>query len=159
MFDVPVTLALKSCVPTVGTEALVGLMLNRTATAATIVTLAEADFVGSATLVAFTVTAAGDGTVAGATKSPLVEIVPHAAPAQPPLTVQVTAVFEAPETFPANCWVLPAATFAVFGVTVIAIGAALTVSVAVLLVTPPFELLIATVNALPLSEIAAAEVV
>ena len=51
----------------VGTEALAGLMLNNMATAATMVTLAEADLVGSATLVAVTVTAAGEGTLAGAT--------------------------------------------------------------------------------------------
>jgi hypothetical protein len=42
---------------------------------------------------------------------------------------------------------------------VIATGVVLTVSVAVLLVTLPAELLIATVNALPLSEIAVAGVV
>jgi len=103
VFEVPVTLAVKSCVPEVGTEALVGLMLNKTATAATIVTFAEADFVGSATLVAFTMIAAGEGTLAGATNCPLVEIVPHATPAQPtPLTVQVMAVFEVPVTVPAN---------------------------------------------------------
>jgi hypothetical protein len=154
VFEVPVTLALKSCVPTVGTEALVGLMLNKTAAAATIVTFAKADFVGSDMLVAFTLTAAGDGTVAGATNNPLLEIVPHTAPVQPtPLTDQVTAVFELPDTFPANCWVLPAINVAMFGVTVIATGVALTVSVAVLLFALPFELLIATVNALPLSEI------
>jgi hypothetical protein len=104
LFEVPVTLAVKSCVPERGTEALVGLMLNKTATAATIVTFAEADFVGSATLVAVTVTTADDGTLAGETYSPLTEIVPHAAPVQPaPLTVQVTAVFEVPLTFPTNC--------------------------------------------------------
>ncbi len=65
MFEVPVTLAVKSCMPEVGTEALVGLMLNKTATAAVMVTFAEADFVGSATLVAFTVTVAGEGTLDG----------------------------------------------------------------------------------------------
>jgi hypothetical protein len=160
VFDVPVTLALKSCVPTVGTEALGGLMLNKTAAATTILKDAEVDLVESATLVAFTVTVAGDGTLAGATNSPFAEMVPHAAPAQPtPLTVQVMAVFEVPDTFPANCWVLPAATVALFGFTVIATGVVLTVSVAVLLVTLPAELLIATVNALPLSEIAVAGVV
>jgi hypothetical protein len=104
VFDVPVTLAVKSCVPAAGTEALVGLMLNKTATAATIVTLAEADLVGSATLVAITVTVAGEGTLAGGTYSPLTEIVPHAAPMQAaPPTTQVTAVFEVPVTFPTNC--------------------------------------------------------
>jgi hypothetical protein len=42
-------------------------MLNKTATAAIIDTPAEADFVGSATLVAFTVTVAGEGTLVGGT--------------------------------------------------------------------------------------------
>ena len=79
-------------------------MLNKTATAATIVTLAEADLVGSAKLVAFTLTAAGVETLAGEMYNPLFEIVPHAAPLQPvPLTLQVTAVFEVPDIFPANC--------------------------------------------------------
>jgi hypothetical protein len=79
-------------------------MLNKTATAATIVTLAEADLVGSAKLVAFTLTAPGVETLAGETYNPMFEIVPHAAPLQPaPLTLQVTAVFEVPVIFPANC--------------------------------------------------------
>lgn len=104
VFEVPVTLALKSCMPEVEREALVGLMLNKTAAAVTTATFAEADLVGSATLVAFTLTAAGDGTLAGATNSPLAEIVPHATPVHPaPLSVQVTAVFEDPVTFPTNC--------------------------------------------------------
>ena len=146
--------------PTVGTEVLIGLMLSKTATAAAMVTLAEADLVGSATLVAFTVTVAGDGTPAGATNSPLVEIVPHAAPVQPtPLTVHVTAVFEEPVIFPANCWVRPTATVALFGLKLIVNDAAFTVSVAVLLVTLLFELLTATLNWLPLSEVAVAGVV
>jgi hypothetical protein len=88
----------------VGTEAVVGLMLNKTATAATIVTLADVDLVGSATLVAFTVTVGGEGTFTGATYIPFTEIVPHPAPVQPaPLTVQVAAVFDVPFTFPTNC--------------------------------------------------------
>jgi N-methylhydantoinase B/oxoprolinase/acetone carboxylase alpha subunit len=79
-------------------------MLNKTASAAAMVTLAEADLVGSATLVAFTVTVAGEGTLAGGTYSPLTEIVPHATSVHPaPLTVQVKAVFEVPVTFPTNC--------------------------------------------------------
>ena len=104
VFEVPVTLAVNSCVPTAGIEALVGLMLNKTAIAAAMVTLAEADLVGSATLVAFTVTVAGEGKLAGAKYSPWVEIVPHAAPVQPELlTDHVTAIFEVPDTFTANC--------------------------------------------------------
>ena len=137
-----------------------GLMLNRTATAATIVTFAEAAFVGSVTLVAFTVTVAGDGTLVGATNSPLLKIVPHAAPAQPtPLTVQVTSVFEVPDAIPANCWVLPALIVATFGFIMTVTGVVLIVSIAGLLVTLPFESLTVTVNALPLSETDVAEVV
>jgi hypothetical protein len=49
----------------VGTEAVVGLMLSRIAAAVTTVMLAEADFVGSAMLVAVTRTVAGEGTLAG----------------------------------------------------------------------------------------------
>ena len=67
MFEVPVTLAVKSCEPAVGTEALVGVIVNRTATAPTIATFAEADLVKSTTLVAFTVTVAGEGTLDGGT--------------------------------------------------------------------------------------------
>jgi N-methylhydantoinase B/oxoprolinase/acetone carboxylase alpha subunit len=79
-------------------------MLNKTATAATIAAFAEADLVGSATLIAFTVTVAGEGTLDGGIYSPLLEIVPHAAPVQPaPLTAHVTAVFEVPVTFGTNC--------------------------------------------------------
>jgi len=54
-------------VPTlaVGTSALVGLMLNKTAAAATMVTLADADLVGFATLVTVTWSVAGEGTLAG----------------------------------------------------------------------------------------------
>jgi len=65
VFVVPVTLAVKESVLAVGTEALVGLILNKTAAAATRVTLAEADLVGSATLVTATLSAAGEGTLAG----------------------------------------------------------------------------------------------
>lgn len=62
---VPVTVAVKESVPAVGTAAFVGLMLSKTATAATRVTLADADLVGSATLVPITLTIAGEGTRAG----------------------------------------------------------------------------------------------
>jgi hypothetical protein len=61
-----VTVAVKESVLAIGTEALVGLMLNKTAVATTAVMLAEADLVGSATLVAVTWSVAGEGTLAGA---------------------------------------------------------------------------------------------
>jgi hypothetical protein len=55
-------------------------------------------------LVAFTVTAIGEDTLAAGTYKPSVEIVPHAAPAQLlPATAHVTAVFEFPVTLPTNC--------------------------------------------------------
>jgi|HubBroStandDraft_3_1064219.scaffolds.fasta_scaffold74890_1 hypothetical protein len=66
VFVVPVTVAVKESVPAVGTEALVGLMLSKTAVAATMEMLAEADLVGSATLVTVTLRVAGAGTPAGA---------------------------------------------------------------------------------------------
>jgi hypothetical protein len=62
---VPVTVAVKEPTLPVGTEALVGLMLSKTAAAATMVTLADADLVGSATLVTVTWSVAVDGTLAG----------------------------------------------------------------------------------------------
>jgi hypothetical protein len=69
-----------------------------------IVTLELFDLVGSATEVAVTATWAGLGTVTGAVKKPLDEIEPQVAPEQPaPLSVQVTAVFDAPVTAAVNC--------------------------------------------------------
>ena len=65
-FVVPATVAVKESVLAAGTESLVGLMLIENAVAATSVTLAEADLVGSATLVTVTMTFAGEGTLAGA---------------------------------------------------------------------------------------------
>jgi hypothetical protein len=85
----PVTVAVNCCVPLVSTFAVVGLIA--TAMTATIVTVAEADFVGSAALVAVTLTVFGAGATAGAVYKPAAVIVPQAAPEQPaPVTVQVT---------------------------------------------------------------------
>ena len=64
VFDAPPTEALNCCVVPVGTEALVG--ITATTTRGTIVTFAEADLVGSATLIASTLTVAGEGAVVGA---------------------------------------------------------------------------------------------
>ena len=70
----------------------------------TIVTEADADLLGSDTLVAVIVKVAGEGAVAGAVYSPLEEIVPQVAPLQPvPDAVQVTAMFDVPVTEAANC--------------------------------------------------------
>jgi hypothetical protein len=65
VFDVPVTVAVNEFSPAVGTEALVGLMLMATAVASTTVMFAEADLVGSATLVTVTRSVAGEGMFAG----------------------------------------------------------------------------------------------
>lgn len=57
---------------------------------------------------AFTVTVAGDGAVAGEVYSPVAEIVPTVLP--PPvmlLTCQVTEVFVLPVTVAANCTLAP----------------------------------------------------
>src|SRR5579862_7644243 len=70
------------------------------------VTSADAVFVESCTLLAVTVTVAGEGTEPGAEKRPLEEIVPQALPEQPaPATDQVAAVFVAPVTDATNCLV------------------------------------------------------
>jgi hypothetical protein len=104
VFVVPATVAVNELSPAAGTEALVGLMPSRMATAVTTVTFAEADLVGSATLVAVTWSVDGEGTLDGAVKSPAAEIVPHDRALQPaPPMVQVTAVFEDPVTVGANC--------------------------------------------------------
>jgi hypothetical protein len=66
VFDVPDTIAVKESTLAVGTVALVGLMLSKTAAAAARVTLAEAVLVGSATLVAITWSVASEGTLDGA---------------------------------------------------------------------------------------------
>ena len=65
VFDVPVTVAVNVSTLAVGTVALDGLMLSKTAVATTTVMLAEADLDGSATLVALTLKVAGEGTLAG----------------------------------------------------------------------------------------------
>jgi hypothetical protein len=79
-------------------------MLSKTEDSATIVRVADADLVGSATLVTVTVTVTVDGTLAGARYTPLFEIVPQDAPVQAePLSNQVTAAFEFPVTVPVNC--------------------------------------------------------
>jgi hypothetical protein len=83
------------------------------------VTVAVPDFVGSACDVAVTVTCDGFGAVAGAVYNPAAEIVPFAVP---PPTLQVTAVFEVPDTVAVNCCVPPAVTVAVAGETATEIG-------------------------------------
>ena len=100
MFEVPVTDAENCCVAPTATDALAGVTL--TAVVASIATSADADLVGSARLVATTLTAAGEGATAGpvyTADNKLVARVPHAAPLHPaPFKLQVTAVFELPLT-------------------------------------------------------------
>ena len=75
------------------------------------VTVAEPDLVESATEVALTVTAAGEGAEAGAVYSPAPDMVPQRAPLQPgPETLQVTAVFVVPLTLAENRCCAPVAT-------------------------------------------------
>ncbi len=76
---------------------MVGVIDTATTGAAVTVTVAEADLLASATLVAFTVYVP---VVLGAVKSPEVEI-------EPPVADQVTAVFVLPVTVAENCWVAP----------------------------------------------------
>lgn len=116
VLDVFVTVGVNCCVFPATTCAVFGDMVI--ATGGATVTVAEADFVVSATDVAVTVTSAGLGIAAGAVYRPLVEIVPQVAPEQPaPLRLQVTLVLDEPPTVAMNCCVLPMETCAVGGET------------------------------------------
>jgi hypothetical protein len=73
--------------------------------------VADADFVGSASLVAMTEIALGEGAALGAVYTPLADTEPQAVPAHPapltaPCTLQVTLVLPLPLTCAANCCVL-----------------------------------------------------
>lgn len=90
-----------------------------TASAAPIPTVAVPNWLGAATEVALTVTAAGFGGAGGAVYNPVAEIVPQVSPLQPaPETLQVTAWFVAPLTVALNCTFPPAETCAGLGDTV-----------------------------------------
>ncbi len=93
MFVEPVTVAANCWVAPVSKIVEVGLI--ETATGALTVTVAEADLVGSATLVAVTVYVPG---VPGAVYKPELDTVPLVAN-------HVTAVFVEPVTVAVNCWV------------------------------------------------------
>jgi len=90
----PLTVDVNCCVPLVTTEAEVGEMLTAT-TGALTVTVAEADLVLSAALVAVTVKVPA---LLGAVYSPLEEMLP-------PVADQVTAVLLEPLTVAVNCCV------------------------------------------------------
>ena len=84
----------------------------------TIVMVALAVFVGSATLAACTTTVAGTGSDCGAVKTPLAEIVPTVEfPPGIPATVQITPTFVAFETVGVKVIVFPNNTDPVPGVT------------------------------------------
>ena len=100
LFVVPVTVAVNCCVPPVSTEAEVGEMVIETTGVALTVTAAEADLVGSATLVAVTLYVPE---VEGAVYRPLAKTVP-------PVADQIKALFMVPLTVAVNCWVCPACT-------------------------------------------------
>jgi hypothetical protein len=117
VFGVPVTVAVNCCVVVVCTVADVGDNVMVTdGGAAVIVVVALALFVLSATLVAVTVTVAGEGTEAGAVYKPPDVIVPNVAlPPTTLFTAQVTVVFNVPVTVAVNCWVLLTCTLAEVG--------------------------------------------
>ena len=94
---VPVTVAVNCCVPPVRSEADAGLMLTAITGGTVTVTVAAADLVLSATLVARTVNVPA---VVGAVYRPVVETVP-------PVADHVTAVLLVPVTVAVNCCVPP----------------------------------------------------
>ena len=105
---VPVTAAVNCCCWLGSNCTLVG--VTPTFTGRAIVTLAVANFVGSACEYAVTVIVGGEGTWAGVVYSPVSEIVPQLYPTQPaPLTFHLTWEFWVPFTVAVNCcWVLGA---------------------------------------------------
>jgi hypothetical protein len=111
VFVDPVTVAVNCCVFPSDTIADAGDRLTLTGTGT--VTVAWADFVTSAALVAATVKEPVAASVAGAVYNPLVEIVPTVAfPPATPFTVHATAVFADPATVAVNCCVFPKLTVA-----------------------------------------------
>jgi hypothetical protein len=128
VFVVPVTAAVNCCVLPATTSADAGEIA--TATGGRTVTVADADFVLSATEVATTVTCAGVGTAGGAVYRPVDDMEPQVLPEQPlPLTLQVTEVSVVFFTVAVNCCVLLATTSANVGEIVTATGGS-TVTVA-----------------------------
>jgi hypothetical protein len=112
----PLTLAVNPCAAPVITVAAIGATL--TVTSLSIPTLAAPLADGAATLVALTVTLAGDGKSPGAVYSPALEIVPTVAfPPSTPFTLHVTRVSVVPVTVAANACVAPKNTIALVGAT------------------------------------------
>lgn len=106
----PVTVAVNCCVALICRVAAVGLMVTATGggEASVTVTVEDADFVVSATLVAVTVNVPAE----------LPAVYRPAELTVPPVAVQLTAVFVLPETVAVNCWVAPVCTLADVGLTV-----------------------------------------
>jgi hypothetical protein len=114
-----VTVGVNCTVPPAGTLALVGAMEIVTEGAVR-VTTAVATWVVSAWDVAVTVTVLLVVTLVGAVYRPVELMVPiTASPPASPLTAHFTAVLVEPVTIAVNCCVVPPATFAVVGETVI----------------------------------------
>jgi hypothetical protein len=112
----PLTLAVNPCAIPVVTVAAVGATF--TATSLSMPTLAAPLADGAATLVALTVTLAGDGKSPGAVYSPALEIVPTVAfPPSTPFTLHATRVSVVPVTVAANGRVAPRKTIALIGAT------------------------------------------
>jgi hypothetical protein len=113
-----------------------------------IVTKALPEAEGDSTLVADTVTVFGDGTLAGAVKSPPVVMAPTVElPPTTPFTFQTTAVFEAFCTVAVNCLVRFTLTVALAGDTVTVTGGFTTATLTAF-ETPPSGLV--TVTGTPL---------
>ena len=118
VFVVPLTVAENCWVWPTSRDALVGDIPTEMGEA--IVTVASADAVETAALTAATVTADGSDfgppIFLGAVYNPEEETVPTVEfPPPMPLTIQLTAVFDAPVTDPLNCWLLPGCTVAEVG--------------------------------------------
>ena len=108
-FEVPVTVAANACVPPSEIDADGG--FTTTVTSGSMVIIEVATRVGSATLVAVTVTVEGEGTRAGAKKRPPGVTVPTLEfPPGIPLILKVTAVFARPVTVANNCAPRPTCT-------------------------------------------------
>jgi hypothetical protein len=98
-----------------------------------ILTVALADLLVSALLVALTVTFDGEGTIFGALYSPPVLTVPNVEfPPVTPFTFHVTEVFVVLVTLAVNCLVAVTRTLALVGEMVTAIGSAFTTVTAAL---------------------------
>jgi hypothetical protein len=108
VLDEPVTLALNCFCALTPTWAVVGEIEIPTAPPELMVTVADADLVGSDNKVAVTATIGGLGALAGAVYRPLALIAPQEEPLHPlPDTLQITTALEFPFTEALNCSCAP----------------------------------------------------